>query len=302
MSLTIFIPSKDRPAQLRLLLQSIRDNLPVDEISSILIGYKYSTHEFREGYEKLRQEKILPNIDWCFEFCATKNFIDDILLFQSKYMLLMTDDTFVYRYIPSLKPAISLLDEHPTVLTFSLRLGHNTNVVDYTKPDREETDTSSLLELHKCIEKKDNSHNNVYTWNWKSTRFSHFSHPISLDGTIIRREDLKMLTRDAEHNNYRQWECCISDYVRRFDKNLHGCFEHSSVVTIPINQVVEADKLTDGVHFPQSTAELNKKYLHNEVVDYHALLRTTEYSVNTPLKEFQFTYRHARWYDWWLGK
>jgi hypothetical protein len=277
--------------------------MPMDEISSVLIGYKYSTHEFREGYEKLRQEKILPNIDWCFEFCATKNFIDDILSFESKYILLLTDDTFVYRNVLSLKPALEILDDHKNILTFSLRLGHNTNIIDYTKLDGEEQNVDNLLENHKCIDKtKKVDCDSLYTWNWKTTRIPHFSHPISLDGTIIRREDLKMLTADAEHNNYRQWECCISDYVRRFDKNLHACFYDSHVVTIPINQVVEADKLTDGVHFPLSTTEMNEKYLAGWVVDYHALLRTTEYGVNTPLKEFKFEYRKQRWYDWWLGK
>lgn len=227
--------------------------------------------------------------------------IDVICSGKEKYILLLTDDSLVYRYVPTLKPAIELLESHPSTLTFTLRLGHNTVLADYTHPERDVMDIDGLLQEHRC---PDRGHRpkDVFTWNWKSTRHSHFSHAISLDGSIIRLEDLAMLTRDSEHTSYRQWECCVSDYVRRFDKNLHGCFEQSHVVTIPVNQVVDAGRLTDGIHYPRSPSELNEQYLHGSVIDYHSLLREAEYDVNTPLKEFPFTLRRSRWYDWWLGK
>ncbi len=306
MSITLFIPSKDRASQLRLLLKSIHDNLPTEEISWIRVCFKASNKDFFSGYQKLFAE--FSKVEWIDEDkivgSPTKEAIDFFLRScHTKYVLLLTDDSLVYRYIPTLNPAISLLEEHKNVLTFSLRLGFNTNVVDYTNYDRPESDVGDLLQPHKCLDKTKRWHaEGVYTWNWKSTRIPHFSHPISLDGTIIRLEDLKMLTADAEHNSYRQWECCISDYVRRFDKNLHGCFERSSVVTIPINQVVQAERLTDGIHFPRSTEELNREYLSGKTIDYHTLIREAEYYVDTPLKEFPFTLRQQRWYDWIIGR
>lgn len=303
MTITIFIPSKNRAPQLRLLLQSIRDNLPTEEIKEIIVGYTHSDEAFKEGYAKLHREKILP-ITWVYEFTNPREMIDVMVCgAQTDYIMTLTDDSLVYKHVPTLKPAISLLAEHKNVLTFTLRLGFNTDVIDYTKGETHEYDLHSILTEHKCIDKSKRGHaEGVYSWNWKILRKSHFAHPISLDGTIMRMEDLRMLTLDAEHNSYRQWECCISDYVKRFDKNLHGCFEHSSLVTIPINQVVDAEKLTDGVHFPRSTSELNEQYLRGSVIDYHRLLRETEYDVDTPLKEFPLTQRYSRWYDWWLGK
>lgn len=303
MSITLFVPSKDRPSQLRLLLQSLKNNLPLDEIDEIIISHTHSNENFAQGYSKLYQENIIK-ANWVIEAHSPKISIDAFLNgCKTQYVMLITDDSFVYRYIPTFRPAISLLEEHKNVLTFSLRLGFNTTVVDYTRPDRDESDVDSLLTKHECINKDKRKHaEGVYTWNWKSTKIPHFSHPISLDGTIIRLDDLKMLTADAEHNNYRQWECCISDYVKRFDKNLHGCFEHSSVVTIPINQVVDADKLTDGVHFPLSTKSMNDKYLSGWNIDYWSLIRECEYYVDTPLKEFPLTYRRSRWYDKFIGR
>lgn len=303
MSIIIFCPSKNRAAQLRLLLQSIRDNLPTNEIASIIIGYKYTTEDFKKGYEKLQAEKIIPNISWRYEDIPTEKFIDGICNVQTEYVLLMPDDSFIYRHIPTLWPAIDILNEHQNVLTFTLRLGFNTKYVDYVNLEKPASEIEGLLQPHKCIDKTKRNHaEGVYTWNWKTTRIHHFSHPISLDGTIIRMSDLKMLTLDAEHNNYRQWECCISEYVKRFDKNLHACFEHSSLVTIPINQVVDAGKLTDGVFHGISPEALNGNYLMDNVVDYHRLLRECEYDVDTPQKEFAFWFRRKRWYDKWLGK
>lgn len=301
MSITLFIPTKDRSSQLRILLQSIRDNLPTDEIDEILIYWAASNEEFNLGYAQLQAEKIVK-ATWMKE-STPLNTIDTIVNNTASYILLITDDSFVYEHVPSLRPAINILDDHDDILTFSLRLGQNTTVVDYTKLDRPESNVEDLLQPHKCVDKtKRNNTPGVFTWNWKATRIPHFSHPISLDGTIIGLDDLKMLTLDAEHNNYRQWECCISDYVRRFDKNFHACFERSSVVTIPINQVVQAERLTDGVFNGISTDTLNIKYINGQVIDYHRLLKETEYCVDTPLKEFQFWFRQSRWYDWILGK
>lgn len=308
MSLIVFIPSKDRPQQLRLLLKSICLNLPAEEMHHIKVFYKATSDSYRQGYTKVMKEfeNSIPYVEFFDEDTfkgGTKESIEWFTqICMSKYILLLTDDSLVYRYIRTLKSPISLLDEHKNILTFSLRLGHNTNIVDYTNYNRPESDVDSLLQAHKCYDKDIRSHaEGVYTWNWKTTRIAHFSHPISLDGTIIRTEDLKMLTRDAEHGSYRQWECCLSDYVRRFDKNLHGCFYDSHVVTIPVNQVVAADKLTDGVHFPRSPEELNKDFLAGKVIDIHTLMREAEYYVDTPLKEFPFVLRKQRWYDRFIG-
>ena len=55
--------SKNRASQLRLLLESIKLNAN-NFFSEINIVYTFSDEKYKEGYEKLKSEKILKNLNY----------------------------------------------------------------------------------------------------------------------------------------------------------------------------------------------------------------------------------------------
>ena len=80
------ILSKDRACQLRLLFDSIKKYAPnlFNQITVIYIG---SDDEFRQGYDKLISQEVLPNLVWQKEKDFVQDFIDFFEEFFQLYFL-----------------------------------------------------------------------------------------------------------------------------------------------------------------------------------------------------------------------
>ena len=85
--------SYNRASQLRLLLESIEKH--AKDVFKINIIYKFSRDDYKLGYEKLKNEQIIENINWVNE----TSFKEDVLsLFNKdyKYTCFFTDDDIFY--------------------------------------------------------------------------------------------------------------------------------------------------------------------------------------------------------------
>lgn len=273
----IFIPSKNRPQQLRLLLLSIKKFFPLDLVNSINIYYVSTNDRYQLGYEKLQNEVKCDKFIWTKQK-TVKEDIEHFLSLGHEYTLLITDDSIFYGLVHNLEFVLKQL-ENPTNLAFSFRLGQNTQIIDYTNKNSLE----APLDLTEPVA------DNIMRWNWLKHKNGHFGFPIGLDGTLIKTSILHRLTIDVEHDTYRAWECGLHVLAKRETVLLHNlCYHTSVLVNIPVNQAADALRLNNAIYHNYSLDSLNDLYLDDIVIDLDRLL---EREFKTPAVTVQGEYR-----------
>jgi len=260
------VPSKDRACQLRLLLESIKQN--ADGIfTKIHILYTASNDKYEAGYIKLQEEEILDNIEWQREKDFTKDFIGTINDYSSDYICGLVDDCIFYKRLPS---GAGLIEQQfeDDVFCFSFRMGLNTAIQDYLQPKHKYYLQNPIVSPH------------FVKWNWLDwdSRLN-YGYPISLDGHIYRGSELAELTTKYKFDYLRQWEGILAGRTRRggkvFDEtnNLGDhmvAYRQNVLFSIPCNCVQDPPMISGQIN-PYAENDLNEKYLNDEVVDFDSL-------------------------------
>lgn len=247
MSLTAIVVSKDRAAQLDLLLRSVTchaDNL----IDSLAVVWDSSDTDFEQAYAICEKEH--PSVD----FYQENDFYSDItwqVEHADDYVMFLTDDSWFFREVPELDPC-AVLHSEATVLCFSLRLGGNTNKC---YPLRGRWQNLPPFE----------SGGGYLVWEW-SKGDADFGYPGSMDGHIFRKRDLMYLMgTDRRWWNPNTLEDVLSrsvynPYVLR---GYMACFEQSVLVGVPANRTSTSHP---GNRYGQ-TYFVNHEWLNNKYLD-----------------------------------
>lgn len=260
--INVIIFSKDRAAQLRLLIESISINTH-KLFDKVAVIYTASTEEFAEGYNLLQKEKILPSrikIDWVQQVNLAEDTTKMIGRYQGQetFISFLTDDSVFYRTAHDYKFAIeSSLHKASDIACFTLRMGLNTAEQIYWSRGNK----AKLIYTQV---------NNIIKWRHMDYPITHnYGYPTSLDGHIFRAERMLELTREVgEFQNVNALEGCLC----RFKNELPPCmasFEQSVLVTVPINKVQTVVNNNAGMFYGISVEELNNRYLTGQVIDYH---------------------------------
>lgn len=226
--------SRDRPAQLELLLRSLRFNAPND---TTRVLWTATEDEFARGYEKFvvwNETTILDFNERLREILAGAT--DDLVTF-------FCDDDVMYRRDPGHD---QILRWHPEILTFSLRLG-----------------TENTRRLPKGFP----------LWDWTRLERTDFGFPGSIDGHTFRIADVwEMLGQDYIENPT-QLETILAHRVRAIQKRrpLMACYPFQAIVGVPVNRVSPDSGVDHGLRFPQETKEMNDRFLRGERIDLEAL-------------------------------
>jgi len=245
--------SKDRPLQLRTLLESIAVNAP--EVFDITILYKASNSKYEAGYNALQKyDKIIP-ANWVMEEDFKKQTLE-FLNHTEDYTCFFTDDDMIYRPVVE-EEITSQLKSDPEVFCFSLRLGKNTT---YCYMMRCDNVIIPLEENDKYIK-----------WDW-SVHYADFGYPLSVDGHVFRAKDILKLVSKVSFTNPNNLESSLQVFDN-FPKNKMVSFKHSVLVNNPINMVQnEYTNNRQGEQHGISPEELVDKYvLNGEVIDFKAI-------------------------------
>lgn len=252
MSLTSIIFSRDRPAQLDLLLRSMEAHAPAF-LTSVYVVTAASDLSFGEGYNILQHERDVSLI----HETVSEPFRDIVMNLlargRSTKVAFFVDDDVIYRPLPIAHPS-KWLDLFPGVASFSLRLGTNTTEC---YPLRARQGTPPLRFIGDFV-----------AWEWNLHTAAHdWAYPGSLDGHIYRRDDLLRWLDGAEFSNPNQLEEALMRGIRREDSELSpltamAAFVSSCVVGIPANSVSETHGSNrHGELFAVDPAALNELYL-----------------------------------------
>lgn len=248
--LSTIILSKDRPAQLDLVLNSLKQNAQHQGDYQICVIINYSDESFLDGYLKMARyhKDVLLYFD-NNEFKPTlKNVVDN----AREYLLFLTDDDIIYRPIEAnvLNAACIKLYRDQRVFTMSLRLGINTFVQDQYN--------NTICIVPPEVQ---NSTDVIRLWNWRTQPMDcNFAYPFSVDGHVFRQNEFDRIISNLDYFNPNSLEGRAQHTLEKMP-DLMGCFERSYVVNTPANRVQETCLNRAGEFFSYSPEELNQEFL-----------------------------------------
>jgi len=250
--------SKDRAAQLDLLLRSINKNCP--HFFEVCVLYTYSNKEFEKGYS-LIQDKFPAHerYHWVDQTDFQKD-LNSLVDRSNPYVCFFTDDDIVYAESELRRHNINdIFTAFEDMCCISMRLGKNISIQDqYTD--------------EKCIPPMEVvKFDDVLFWNWKrvGVAISNFFYPFSVDGHIYRKSDIKNLFSKIEYDDPNQLEGRAFLHAYSLPP-LMGSFDTSSVVNTPIN-LCGSSKNKAGERFGITLEDLNKDYLDGKVIDLESI-------------------------------
>ncbi len=220
-----FIPSKDRPAQLDLLLTSLEKYMPFIKpyifVRSTEQAYKdgYKLCESRHKAATLLDERILRS-----DFLEVTS-LDD-------FTAIFTDDCVAFKKAPqSSEEFIRRYLGYNSGLCVSFRLGLNTTLQDYrTGRCQRPLDAGNMQSFDEGF----------ISWPWqKYPPHDNYGYPIGMDGIIYPSSFLKEITENFNFTSFRTWEGVNSGEPKRWTYRRAWMYapQHSCVVNIPANSV-----------------------------------------------------------------
>jgi len=243
--------SKDRAAQLDLLIRSIKKNS--DSVFDLKVLFTYSNEKFKEGYDKL--QTIYPEIKWIKE---SNNFKQDVATelenTEHRYSCFFTDDDILYREVTE-EDMISKLEEDAKAFCFSTRLGMNTTKC-YTM--RCDNVIIPLFQDEKYIQ-----------WDWH-LHYADFHYPLSVDGHIFRTDEILKLTKKVSFTNPNTYEANLQIFDN-FPRNHMWAFSNSVLVNSPSNIVQNTFQNRQGESFGVSVQSLNDDFLSGRLIDLESI-------------------------------
>lgn len=239
--ITTIIFSKDRAAQLDLLLNSAYAHVP-ELLTDVHVLWSGSDDSFRGGYKVcIRDHKMV-------RFHAETDFSEDLwLLFTEaeKHVMFLCDDDIFFRPLRDPFPT-TILDWRPEVLTVSLRLGMNT-VMCYSLKRQQQLPSFTERQRDALI------------WEWRGAE-ADWGYPGSVDGNIWRRDQItSFYGRPVNPNNFEE---SLNSACYGFSEYQVACYKESILFGNPVNIVNETHNTNrHGEMYPHSVRSLNSAYL-----------------------------------------
>lgn len=242
MNLKVIIFSYNRPAQLDLLLRSMKR---FTDFSDVYVTYMHD-ESYKEGYDRV----IKDNPDVRFEY-RKKNLKYYIMkeLTSELTMFCPDDDVFIGKV--SLKDReFKQFKENPDILCLSLRLGRNCNY---------------CFDRDKPVQVPKMKHN---TWEWRKYPLD-WGYPMSCSCTVFRTSELKSVLERIDfkipsHIEAQMWQTPLPN-------PLMMCYPSQKVLECPINAV--QDEFNNNRTGNVGTKWLNDEFLKGEEIDLDEIVR-----------------------------
>lgn len=221
----VFIFSKDRPIQLCALLESFHkhnsDNVPItviytasskrESVAYLEIAKKWSTVNFTQ--ETLFRETLIHQVSNAKEQRIV--FLVDDIIFTNSFSFSSFEEFDLSEFIPSLR--------------------HGKNI------------TYSYVRDKDIIQPNFSTKGVCLIWSWIK-RNSYWSYPLSVDGHLYYRDEIKFMLEQANFKAPNSLENAMQLFADLYRKRKGVCFEKSVMVNVPWNIVqVEQDNLVGDI-------------------------------------------------------
>ena len=264
--ITAIILSKDKAAQLHLLLESIQKNS--GNLFNIKVVYESSNAVFEEGYNKTKEEffyKDRYGLNFPIKWFPRNhdNLSLDILehlSFSRDLTCVLNDENIVFNRLPSYAKIMELFRTN-AISALSLRLGNNTviqnayNINDYfiDKPSEGEFILDKFMLWDASLVKP----------------FTNFSMPFSHNGHVYTTKLINFILERTNIKNIDDFEKSLQDnlYMGAFAGFIPphlSCLEYSAVINNSPKKV--SDEVASD--FGTSDFGLNDRYLSGSKIEY----------------------------------
>lgn len=261
--ITSIVFSKNRPLQLDLCLNSIKNNFTDCDQIYVLENY---TDEYHPSLEQLKTDHSdVSFLKQSKSIYSDMVYLSDIA--KNKYICLLTDDDIVYIKF-RLAGYDSIFNEENKVCCISLRLGLNI------------TERRHLQHIEKDTAKQYLENNNIlYIPKTLYLYGSYWSYSHSLDGHIFTRYDINIMMSELalldKHFHYKQTPNELEGKMQRFWTDSYNgivCPKHSVVVNSPNNRVSEThNDNSSGQTHNYNASYLNELYLTGKRINLDKL-------------------------------
>jgi len=241
--------SKDRPAQLNLLLESIKKNAP--GVFDLNVIVSHTSEEFDKGYGRVIHNPEFSDVKFFFAESEFKEQVMRLLSVEGKYSCFFLDDDLIYREV-KLADIETQLELDDDVACFSLRLGENTKNC-YT------LGTNNVLHDMEHVQ-------NTMKWDW-TLHYLDFGYPFAMDGHIFRKSDIYKLVKKSKFTGVEELEMALFDFTEMFPRNKMVSYKYSALVGVPIGRVQQSidDEMT--IALQESKARVMRVEMNNQFLD-----------------------------------
>jgi len=242
--LNIIIFSKDRPAQLELLLRSMKFYFKEFYEYKINILYTYSSDFFKEGYEKLFKIHNDNNINYIKETLKFKEHVLLLLNQDNPYSVFFVDDIIFKSPFTLNCKQFKLFTLNDEILALSLRLHP---YLTYCYSARQRMFSPNF--------------DSNFAFKWVGLP-GDYGYPMSLDGHFFRTKEITALTKVLNFTNPNSYESLLAGYP--FNRLKLICFEDSIILNNPVNKV---QNFNNNFHGNVSAIYLNENFLNDYIID-----------------------------------
>lgn len=246
--------SRDRAAQLDLLLQSLEKNTMSGNTASTAVLWKASDDDYVRGYDRVQE--LWPLVRFHYEQDFDTDFRAPLVFADSGYVTFLCDDDVLYRKVPAVYPADVMANED--VLTFSLRLKD-----PWEQP-----------------------------WTWHDLPRHDWGYPGSIDGHTFRVSDVLRMVEGQTIENPLMLETILAHRCDAFRwwRPYMAAYAEQALVGVPVNTVADDQRRPHGEFHSQPAYALNQRFLNGERIDLDALDFT---GVDGCLHEIPFHWRDS---------
>lgn len=246
--------SNDRPAQLKIFLDSVLKN--ASGIFDINVIINQSNEDFKKSYDSIVSDSIYSKVNFEYIQEDFKSQVLKTISNSEEYFSFFLDDDIIYRKI-DYKNIVSEISSDDDVVCFSLRLGKNVTKC-YT--------LGGVENVMHDMEEKDN----IMKWDW-SLHYLDFGYPFAMDGHIFRKKDIFKLVKKTQFSTVEELEVGLFDFTEIFPRKKMSSYITSALVGVPIARLQESLDNEMAAALRDSRArlmrsEINKKFLNGNFI------------------------------------
>lgn len=242
MKLKVIVFSYNRPAQLDLLLRSMKR---FTDFKDIWVSYMHDP-EYQEGYRRV----ILDNIDVHFVY-RYDNLKDYVMRWLDKpYVMFCPDDDVFIGKVSLKDQQFKQFANNPDILCLSLRLGWNCNYC---------FDQDTPVEVPKMIDGM---------WEWQKYPLD-WGYPMSCSCTIFRTNEIKPILERLEFDIPSHIEAQM--HKTPLPQPLMLCYPKQKVLEMPFNSV--QNEFLNNRTGDISIEWLNNEFMKGKIIDLDYIVK-----------------------------
>lgn len=269
----IVLYTMNRACQADLALRSIKDLFP--NVGKVVVFYRYSTPEFKAGYDKLFSKDYGLDIDRKYQNNFKKDFEGILNNLKSPFFLGMCDDDVFVKKTNCDEILNKLYEEEVAVISLRAGLNITKNYPNFNIIQPKFIETNPFLK-----------------WEWKlCDPWRDWGYPTCVNAFIYLKEYFMDLIEPVSFAGVNSMEGKLASHRNRLKKYIIG-FKESKILNVAVNIVqTEYETNSHELKYSHKAEDLNKKYLDGYIISTENIYN---YPMNMGVDEIKYKFKKEK--------